>query len=99
MMEENVSQIGALSQFEVDTLGGRTASSLHNATISSKKPSDNLREKFCMDREADVALRSLPVFKCAQELLAKIEAHCVTVISGVTGCGKSTQVPQFLLDH
>ena len=43
MMEENVSQIGALSQFEVDTLGGRTASSLHNATISSKKPSDNLR--------------------------------------------------------
>ena len=52
-----------------------------------------------MDREADVALRSLPVFKCAQELLAKIEAHCVTVISGVTGCGKSTQVPQFLLDH
>ena len=30
----------AMSQFEVDTIGN---SSVHNATISSKKPSDNLR--------------------------------------------------------
>ena len=30
----------ALSQFEVDTIGN---SSVHNATISSKKPPDNLR--------------------------------------------------------
>jgi ATP-dependent RNA helicase DHX57 len=33
------------------------------------------------------------------ELLAVIAANDVTIISGGTGCGKSTQVPQYLLDH
>lgn len=28
-----------------------------------------------------------------------IETNQVVVIQGATGCGKSTQVPQFILDH
>lgn len=30
--------------------------------------------------------------------MTKIEDHRVVVIEGETGCGKSTQVPQFILD-
>lgn len=41
----------------------------------------------------------LPAHAAMSEVLACVEANDVTVISGGTGCGKSTQVPQFLLDH
>ena len=32
------------------------------------------------------------------EILAALREHQVLVISGETGCGKTTQVPQFILD-
>ena len=52
-----------------------------------------------MNRTDIGGVKGLPVFKVQQDLLNKIDAHCVTVISGSTGCGKSTQIPQFILDH
>ncbi|XP_047483544.1 ATP-dependent RNA helicase TDRD9-like isoform X2 [Penaeus chinensis] len=41
---------------------------------------------------------ALPVFNARKEVLAKIEEHQVVIIGGETGSGKSTQVPQFILD-
>ncbi|XP_066947953.1 ATP-dependent RNA helicase TDRD9 isoform X1 [Macrobrachium rosenbergii] len=41
---------------------------------------------------------NLPIFKYQKEILEKIENYQVIVIEGETGCGKSTQVPQFILD-
>ncbi|XP_017470860.1 PREDICTED: putative ATP-dependent RNA helicase DHX57 [Rhagoletis zephyria] len=43
--------------------------------------------------------RSLPAFEKMLEILGLIETSQVIVISGETGCGKSTQVPQFILDN
>ncbi|XP_026321483.1 ATP-dependent RNA helicase DHX36-like isoform X2 [Hyposmocoma kahamanoa] len=40
----------------------------------------------------------LPTYKKSQELLDVINNNQVVVISGETGCGKSTQVPQIILD-
>jgi ATP-dependent RNA helicase DHX57 len=40
----------------------------------------------------------LPAAAAKQNILQMIEKHQVLVISGETGCGKSTQVPQFVLD-
>lgn len=45
------------------------------------------------------ALPDLPVNKYKEELLKTINSQRVTVIVGGTGCGKSTQVPQLLLDE
>ena len=42
--------------------------------------------------------QSLPAFTRQAEVVDMIEKHQVVVISGATGCGKSTQVPQFVLD-
>lgn len=49
-------------------------------------------------RAPSAAAASLPVAAYRAEILALVAAHQVVVISGDTGCGKSTQIPQFLLD-
>lgn len=43
--------------------------------------------------------RNLPAWNLMKEILSKINTNQVIVISGETGCGKSTQVPQFILDN
>ncbi|KFK33334.1 hypothetical protein AALP_AA5G000800 [Arabis alpina] len=42
--------------------------------------------------------RSLPAFKQRDSVLTAISQNQVIVISGETGCGKTTQIPQFILE-
>ncbi|KAM3872744.1 pre-mRNA-splicing factor ATP-dependent RNA helicase DHX16 isoform 3-T3 [Diretmus argenteus] len=42
--------------------------------------------------------RSLPVFPYRQDLLAAISEHQILVIEGETGSGKTTQIPQYLME-
>lgn len=41
----------------------------------------------------------LPMWAFRQQVLDAVDAHQVVIICGETGCGKSTQVPSFLLEH
>ncbi|KDO33210.1 hypothetical protein SPRG_02022 [Saprolegnia parasitica CBS 223.65] len=41
----------------------------------------------------------LPAYKEKDAIVSLLETNQVILISGATGCGKTTQVPQFLLDH
>jgi HrpA-like RNA helicase len=41
----------------------------------------------------------LPIANRAGEIVTAIQGHQVVVIKGNTGCGKTTQVPQFILDN
>jgi ATP-dependent RNA helicase TDRD9 len=34
-----------------------------------------------------------------QQVISMIESNQVTVVQGATGSGKTTQVPQYILDH
>jgi len=42
--------------------------------------------------------RGLPAWNSQQEILEALDKHQALVICGATGCGKTTQVPQFILD-
>ncbi|KAL7302548.1 hypothetical protein TKK_0005184 [Trichogramma kaykai] len=42
--------------------------------------------------------KQLPAWNKMNEVLNTIKENQVTIISGETGCGKSTQIPQFILD-
>ncbi|KAK3576030.1 hypothetical protein CHS0354_005183 [Potamilus streckersoni] len=41
----------------------------------------------------------LPVFQSHDHILQAIQMNSVVIIRGETGCGKTTQVPQFILDQ
>ncbi len=43
--------------------------------------------------------RNLPVYNFEQQILQSVRDHQVTIIVGETGSGKSTQIPQILLNH
>lgn len=42
---------------------------------------------------------SLPMYQFRDAALAAVERHQVTILCGETGCGKSTQMPAFILEH
>lgn len=41
--------------------------------------------------------QNLPIFKEKDNIISSVNQNVVTVIIGDTGCGKSTQVPQYLI--
>lgn len=43
--------------------------------------------------------QKLPAFKMKSEIIEMIGKHQVVLIEGNTGCGKTTQVPQYILDE
>ncbi|KAL0344834.1 UNVERIFIED_CONTAM: DExH-box ATP-dependent RNA helicase DExH1 [Sesamum radiatum] len=63
-----------------------------------------LKQKQEKMRETDnvkamLAFREkLPAFKLKSEFLKAVAANQVLVVSGETGCGKTTQLPQFILE-
>ena len=50
------------------------------------------------DRPLEEHRRRLPVWKERDSIAEKISKSQVTIVIGATGCGKTTQVPQFVLD-
>jgi HrpA-like RNA helicase len=43
--------------------------------------------------------QKLPATRYRDQILTAISRNKVTIVTGGTGCGKTTQVPQFLLEE
>jgi HrpA-like RNA helicase len=80
-------------------------SSLTKLTGPSKKrkPDVRLSEGTFSKKERKAVpsndVKSLPVYQYELEIINSVKNHQVTIIVGETGSGKSTQIPQILLDH
>ncbi|KAK6238499.1 hypothetical protein QUC31_003968 [Theobroma cacao] len=50
-------------------------------------------------RQINEEMSKLPIASFRDVITSTVESHQVVLISGETGCGKTTQVPQYLLDY
>ncbi|GFE54203.1 DEAD DEAH box ATP-dependent RNA helicase [Babesia ovis] len=69
--------------------------------IADMAPREQRYTHVHVERQFDVNLRriKLPACMMEQEIVDSIKHNDVVVITGGTGCGKSTQVPQFLYEN
>ncbi|CAL1567666.1 unnamed protein product [Knipowitschia caucasica] len=74
--------------------GRRSTASLE----ASKELFLNLR-KSQLAKKLQAEREQLPVFQHRHHVLEALQRHPVVVVAGETGSGKSTQIPQFLLEH
>lgn len=48
--------------------------------------------------DVEESRKNLPIIMMEQEIMEAVSHHSVVIICGETGCGKTTQVPQFLFE-
>ena len=112
--ESNIQKIDAFmkrnadmsEQFVKDTLanpGGRVYNTRNSAKPRLAAEASGSRNSYHKPKDAKASpmfnVRSkLPAWALKDNISKLIEENQVVVLSGETGCGKSTQVPQFILD-
>ena len=90
------------SEREEDVTLRPPSSTISSSTCSSPSPSP-LPPPFSAHRRPPLFRKrfgpDLPIAEHQHKLLELIEENRVVCVEGETGCGKSTQVPQYVLDH
>jgi ATP-dependent RNA helicase DHX29 len=83
-----------------------TSSSTSNSGYNTPvRQFDGLRELWAAKASTPsyqhmlVGRSNLPVFSFRESIMSTVNKNQVTIICGETGCGKSTQIPSFILEH
>ncbi|KAG6889481.1 hypothetical protein C0992_004986 [Termitomyces sp. T32_za158] len=61
---------------------------------------DEFKDTCRQDKYSEIlnVRRKLPAFSAREDFLKQLQRHSVVIVVGETGCGKTTQLPQFILD-
>eukprot|EP00252_Welwitschia_mirabilis_P022645 TRINITY_DN6191_c0_g1_i1.p1 TRINITY_DN6191_c0_g1~~TRINITY_DN6191_c0_g1_i1.p1 ORF type:complete len:1460 (-),score=349.95 TRINITY_DN6191_c0_g1_i1:511-4890(-) len=82
-----------VSSFQERSNSDKEAESYH-LKKSFEKKKQNVKYKVMLK-----ARKTLPIAELKEELLQSVKENDVIVVSGETGSGKTTQVPQYILDE
>nr|XP_033787835.1 ATP-dependent RNA helicase DHX30 isoform X2 [Geotrypetes seraphini] len=80
-----------------DAITGRPYTPL--SKLAETRLNENLLDLWRKRASLHQELRVLPADSQKDAIVSAIEKHSVVVIAGDTGCGKTTRVPQFILEH
>lgn len=76
-----------------------TAITMKGTLSEKEQPEPSLSQAELEKQSMQAVRRSLPIFPYREDLLAAIHEHQILVIEGETGSGKTTQIPQYLMEH
>jgi HrpA-like RNA helicase len=65
---------------------------------SKKQKIQKNNEKSSLNNHSKFWNVNLPIYQCRQEIIESVKNHTTTIVVGETGSGKSTQIPQYLID-
>ncbi|KAF4403441.1 hypothetical protein G4B88_008087 [Cannabis sativa] len=85
---------GKSASLMVDLVPGRSMEST-KVSLSNTKPTV---VHVSRPDEVEKKRKDLPIVMMEQEIMEAINDHLTVIICGETGCGKTTQVPQFLYE-
>ncbi|ESW17778.1 hypothetical protein PHAVU_007G267400 [Phaseolus vulgaris] len=89
--KQSVITIKTVSSEQTDSLKEKLSVALKERQ-ELVQASDSLKEMISFREK-------LPAFKMKSEFLKAVQENQVLVVSGETGCGKTTQLPQFILEE
>ncbi|PRW58696.1 helicase domain-containing [Chlorella sorokiniana] len=107
--EEAAAEDGQAGGWQQELLGAiaaakGSAEAQHQQTAAQQRDSERLLQEQQAWRASEEGQRwvaeraKLPVVEIREQLVAALQAHDVCVVSGETGSGKTTQVPQYILE-
>ena len=83
-----------------DGVASSVLSGTETTTIAANnltEDSVNLQKLYSFTKNEHAS--KLPIMKIKEKIVSTVNGNQIVIISGPTGCGKSTQVPQFILDQ
>jgi HrpA-like helicases len=89
--DNNVTESTTTSRSKRYTVDPKQRTFMYHQAQRAKKKHSNYTER-CQIRQ------TLPAYHYQDDICNVIQSKSVTLLSGDTGCGKSTQVPQYILD-
>lgn len=94
--EDNAaSLLASLNLKSAKSVSGPDLDKLHQENVKIRQ----YCSKIAISQDMEQIRHNLPAWGEKDHILKTLSAHQVLVISGMTGCGKSTQVPQYILDE
>lgn len=95
---ENEVKFSENDDTSVDPITGRRVRELGSGELQNRCDELFVSAKERIIDKSGFQVPHLPIVEKREEILDLVERNRVIVLSGDTGCGKSTQMPQYLLD-